>query len=144
MTGLDIEAIRHRYAKVEQLRAEESPSTPRIVVVLARAADDVPDLLAEVERLTVEARNAEFEVVRLRGELAEEQTVHAKTMDNFEAMEESALEFRTRQLDRYARLEQDLTYKRAAHRELADKVRALTAERDDALQVIADLRGGTP
>lgn len=70
MSGLDIEAIRERAQKFDDLGTELSPSNYRIIAIAARSAGDVPVLLAEVERLTTQARNAEFEVVQLRGELA--------------------------------------------------------------------------
>lgn len=163
MSGLDIEAIRARYAAWEaaQEAAYGLPDSDAARACVQRAMDcghDVPPLLAEIERL--------------RGELLEEQTVHAKTMDNFESMAESALEEHTRQLDRYARLEARLEtetkHLRAEldhQRRRADAAEAdlnvmkstedgeavvLRGERDqaraalaDALQVIADLRGGT-
>lgn len=57
--SLDIEAIRRRYGRVEAIRDENdaasnagrSVSYSRIVAALGRSADDVPDLLAEIERL---------------------------------------------------------------------------------------------
>lgn len=53
MTTVDIEAIRERYQKFEDLGTELSPSNYRIVAIAARSAGDVPVLLAEVERLRV-------------------------------------------------------------------------------------------
>lgn len=48
---LDLEPIRARFAKVEAIAKEESPSEYRLVAVHAHSAMDVPALIAEVERL---------------------------------------------------------------------------------------------
>jgi hypothetical protein len=54
VTTVDIEAIRERYQKFEDLGTELSPSNYRIVAIAARSAGDVPLLLAEVEQLKAE------------------------------------------------------------------------------------------
>lgn len=64
--------------------------------------------------------------------LLEEQTVHAKTMDNFEASAESWLEERTRLLDRYARLDAEHARLRTMHDELKEHCTAVTEARDEA------------
>lgn len=143
MTGLDIEAIRERarFAEPHIVRHKGLPEGP-----LSWTAADVPVLLAQIEReraaldealATVREQAAEIE--RLRAELLEEQTVHAKTFDNFESHTEACLEERTRQLDRYARLDAKLA---ARTKLLTDELTYARAALADALQVIADLRGG--
>lgn len=124
MSGLDIEAIRARFAKVEAIAKEESPSEYRLVAVHAHSAMDVPKLLAELDRLAAE--------------LLEEQTVHAKTFDNFEAHSEACLEERTRHLDRYARLEARL---HASTKHLTEELTASRSALADALAVIASMSG---
>lgn len=54
MTTLDLDAIRERSQKFEDLGTEISPSNYRIVAISARCAGDVPVLLAEIERLRAE------------------------------------------------------------------------------------------
>lgn len=71
------------------------------------------------------------EVRSLRAELLEEQTVHAKTMDNFEAEAESWLEERTRLLDRYARMQVERDHARDAYARLAESVQARDSEAGD-------------
>lgn len=121
MTGLDIEAIRQR----SDASVEVGPPIGGQVVTAAvlhahwESAQDVPELLAEFERLTVEARDAEFEVVRLRGELARTRAALGNVREH--------LDLRDSEL--------------ASANSQRDHARAALA---DALQVIADLRGGTP
>lgn len=199
MSGLDIEAIRQRSELASTVEigisrgrmSDDAPFgstrvdiTPSGARALHASAADVPLLLAEIERLLSDRFRSSREVEKLRewndeikGErdqlaaaLIEEQTVHAKTFDNFEAHSEACLEERTRQLDRYARLEfgaaaeaKHLRAELAHQRRRADTAEAdlnvlkstedgeavvLRGERDqaraalaDALQVIADLRG---
>lgn len=128
MTGLDIEAIRQRSEEVQRFREDPSSALAHhnFLAATADSAHDVPLLLAEVERLTVEARNAEFEVVRLRGELAGANAEVGKL----------------REWNDEIKAERDALAEAAIQHEadLRD-ARAATA---DALQVIADLRGGTP
>lgn len=79
MTGLDIEAIRARGMVALSIRKPKAgdPVPPAAVLAaLFESVEAVPLLLAEVERLTVEARNAEFEVVELRGVLAADRRRH--------------------------------------------------------------------
>lgn len=147
MTSLDIEAIRDRAAKAEAVTREDSPSNYRLIVVIARSARDVPVLLAEVERLTVEARDAEFEVVRQRGEQARLRKAHDELI--------SHCTFVTEELDRVRGWNDEIKAERDAlalaaldhegeMREAGAEIRNAQAATADALQVIADLRGGTP
>lgn len=71
MSGLDIEAIHRRAAAVGRDNRRVEPAGVGWHGAAHASAGDVPALLAEVERLIVEGRNAQFEVVRLRGELAD-------------------------------------------------------------------------
>lgn len=122
MSGLDIEAIRERYQRFEDLGTELSPSNYRIVAIAARSAGDVPVLLAEVERLNAElqaAREAEFEVVRLRGELARTRAALGNVREHLDLRDGELVSAYSQR----------------------DQARAALA---DALQVIADLRGETP
>lgn len=124
MSDLDLSPIRERFNR----RAMVGRGFGYDPVVAAGAsADDVPALIAEVERL--------------RAALLEEQTVHAKTFDNFEAFAESSLEHTVginaalgwaeheyRQCIVAARCTTDSTYyaqvngRAEAYRQLADQV----------------------
>lgn len=112
MTGLDIEAIRAEYSMLAGHLANLE------CCVAHDVAARVPHLLAA---------------------LVEEQTVHAKTLDNFEAMAESSLEQRTRQLDRYARLDAEHDRLKKAHDDLKQFCAALTEARDEARENYADV-----
>jgi hypothetical protein len=90
------------------------------------------DVTAECPRCTDRWPAALTEIARLRAELVEEQTVHAKTFDNFESHAEACLEERTRQLDRYARLELHADRLRTSLDSMSALCAAVTAERDEA------------
>lgn len=108
MTALDLEPVRDLYNGLSRHLANLE------CCVAHDVASWVPQLLAEIERT--------------RAELVEEQTVHAKTFDNFEAHSEACLEQSTRQLDRYARLDADYDRLRKAHDELINHANFVTAE----------------
>lgn len=118
MSGLDIEAIRERSLLAERLPSGLREHAGRNVTALSDSAADVPALLAQIERL--------------RAELLEEQTVHAKTFDNFESHAAACLEERTRQLDRYARLDAQCDRLRTELRELKEIAGATAEARDEA------------
>lgn len=119
MTGLDIEAIR---AEFERARTDQVAPVSRLAQL---GGQRVPELCDEV--------------MRLRAELLEEQTVHAKTFDNFEAHVESCMEERTRQLDRYARLDAAHDRLKKEHDDLKQFCAALTEARDEARENYQDV-----
>lgn len=111
MSGLDIEAIRARYEHA-------MTATNRLAVAACASAEDVPKLLAEIERLNAEAIEAAFEAVRLRGELARTRAALGNVREHLDLRDGELVSANSQR----------------------DHARAALA---DALQVIADLRGGT-
>lgn len=100
----------------------------------------------QIEYLKAQLTIALRERDEARAALLEEQTVHAKTMDNFEASAESWLEERTRLLDRLARADalsgdrlKALAEEQAAHVKTRDNAEALIG----ALRARIDRLGGT-
>lgn len=122
MSGLDIEAIRERSQRCDRLAITRSASIDTWALAAVASAADVPLLLAEVDQLTTElqaAREAEFEVVRLRGELAETRAALGNVREHLDLRDGELVSANSQR----------------------DHARAALA---DALQVIADLRGETP
>ena len=126
MTGLDIEAIRERAQKFEDLGTELSPSNYRIIAIAARSAGDVPVLLAQLER----ERAALGEALATVREQAAEVKKLREWNDEIKA-ERDALALAA------------LDHEAVVLRLRAERNDAAAAVAD-ALQVIADLRGGTP
>ena len=150
----ELDAEKSHCAQIGEWNSELKAERDELALVVIKHEADLRDHAAALDacrRSRVEIRTERDEA---RAALAEEQAVHAKTFDNFEAHSEACLEERTRQLDRYARLEAEHARLRKAHTELvADstagireagaEIRDLEAALADALQVIADLRGGS-
>jgi hypothetical protein len=130
VTDLDIDAARtrrdaYRDAFARVLRASE-PDSDR--------AEDLPDARAALFAAAVEAAADVWslvdEVVRLRAALLEEQTVHAKTFDNFEAWVEADVERENDLKDQRDRLRREVEGLRQwrdgnhdEHRQLRDGMR---------------------
>lgn len=130
MSDLDLEAIKARYAKWEAAQEAcyglpASTASRRAAECAMDCGHDVPALVAEVEQL--------------RAALLEEQTVHAKTFDNFEAFAETSLEQQQGLQAALARVEREYRRCIVAARVTHDSVHYATCNgRAEAYRQLAD------